>query len=223
MDRETSGIRATGHPLSLNLFSELQSDILRGRLKQGQKLSEQQICDRYGLSRTPVREAFRQLELEGLIETIPNRGAFVVGLTERDIKDLFEMRKAYEILAVKWAISRITKEEREKLEEAYEFMEFYTMKKEADKMLNINRRFHMLIYKASHNRMLEQTLSTYQLYLKETESNSAYLKEHLEVVLKEHKDIFNAFKNEDPEAGASAVAIHLDNAKTRVGHFIYSS
>ena len=210
-----TSIRATGHPLSGSLFSELQSDILRGRLKQGEKLSEQQICDKYGLSRTPVREAFRQLELEGLIETIPNRGAFVLGLSQEDLQDLFEMRKAYEILAVQWAIERITEEEQEKLEEAYEFMEFYTLKGEADKMLNINMQFHNLIYKASHNRILEHTLSTYQLYLKETESNSAYLDGQLEEVLLEHKKIFDAFINRDPLAGAAAVAAHLDNAKAR--------
>ena len=210
-----TSIRATGHPLSGSLFSELQSDILRGRLKQGEKLSEQQICDKYGLSRTPVREAFRQLELEGLIETIPNRGAFVLGLSQEDLQDLFEMRKAYEILAVQWAIERITEEEQEKLEEAYEFMEFYTLKGEADKMLNINMQFHNLIYKASHNRILEHTLSTYQLYLKETESNSAYLDGQLEEVLLEHKKIFDAFINRDPLAGAVAVAAHLDKAKAR--------
>ncbi len=215
MNRVATGIRATGHPLSGNLFTELQSDILRGRLKQGEKLSEQQICDKYGLSRTPVREAFRQLELEGLIETIPNRGAFVLGLSQRDLQDLFEMRKAYEVLAVKWAIERITEEEQEKLEEAYEFMEFYTMKGEADKMLNINMQFHNLIYRASHNRILEHTLSTYQLYLKETESNSAYLDGQLEEVLLEHKKMFDAFVSKDPEAGGAAVAAHLDNAKAR--------
>jgi len=215
MNRVATSIRATGHPLSGSLFSELQSDILRGRLKQGEKLSEQQICDKYGLSRTPVREAFRQLELEGLIETIPNRGAFVLGLSQEDLQDLFEMRKAYEILAVQWAIERITEEEQEKLEEAYEFMEFYTLKGEADKMLNINMQFHNLIYKASHNRILEHTLSTYQLYLKETESNSAYLDGQLEEVLLEHKKIFDAFINRDPLAGAVAVAAHLDNAKAR--------
>ena len=109
MSKAPSGVRITGHPLSESIFTELRSAILRGRLRPGEKVSEQQVCDKFGLSRTPVREAFRQLELEGLIETIPNRGAFVVGLTQRDLADLFEMRKAYEILAVKWAIERITK------------------------------------------------------------------------------------------------------------------
>ncbi len=201
--------------LSQNLCSDLQKDILKGVFRRGEKLSEQQICDRYGLSRTPVREALRQLEMEGLIGTIPNRGAYVIGLSGEDIDDLFEMRKSFEVLAVKWAIVRITKDEMARLEEAYEFMEFYTEKKDPVKMLNINRHFHKLIYKASHNRMLEHSLNTYQLYLKESGSNMAYLDEHLDQVLEEHKMIYDAFVNEDVEAGILAVEKHLDKAKLR--------
>jgi GntR family transcriptional regulator, rspAB operon transcriptional repressor len=215
MLKETTGSKVTGHPLSSNLFSELRKDILQGKLRPKEKLSEQQVCDLYGLSRTPVREAFHQLELEGLIETIPNRGAFVVGLSSQDIEDLYEMRKAYEVLAVRWAIQRITEEELEKFKEAYEFMEFYTMKKDADKMLNINMEFHNLIYTSSHNRLLSHTLSAYQFYIKQTKTNSTYLNDHLEEVLKEHKKIYDAFVKKGPDAGAEAVATHLDNAKLR--------
>jgi DNA-binding GntR family transcriptional regulator len=203
--------------LSNDLFTNLRKDILQGKLRQGEKLTEQQICDEYNVSRTPVREAFRQLELEGFIETIPNRGAFVVGFSQQDIQDMYELRKSYEVLAVKWAIERITKEEYEKLEEAFEFMEFYTQKKDVEKMLNINMNFHELIYKASHNRMLYHILSSYQLYIKQSrpsgrgDVSSGYLDE----VLKEHRAIFEAFKNEDAEAGIAAVSLHLDNAKLR--------
>jgi len=216
MLKDTDEIRITGHTLSGSLFTELSKDILQGKLKAGDKLSEQQVCDMYGLSRTPVREAFRQLELEGLIETIPNRGAFVVGLSTRDISDLYEMRKAYEEIAVRWAIERITKEELEKLEEAYEFMEFYTIKKDAEKMLNINLKFHNLIYQAAHNRILCHTLSTFQFYLKQIRTNNSYLTEHLDTVLAEHKKIFEAFISHDTEAGADAAAAHLDNARKRI-------
>jgi DNA-binding GntR family transcriptional regulator len=208
-------IRDKGHPLSESLFGELRKEILQGNLHTGSKLSEQQICDIYGLSRTPVREALRQLEQEGLIESIPNRGAFVLGLSIQDIQDLYDMRKAFEILACEWAIQRITKVELEQLEESLEFMEFYTMRQEADKMLNINMKFHEQIYRASHNRMLTHTLSTYQFYLKQTKSNSAYLDGHLEEVLKEHQAIFEAFTKKDKTAGAAAVATHLDHAKVR--------
>lgn len=203
--------------LSTDLFSNLRKDILQGKLRQGEKLTEQQICDEYNVSRTPVREAFRQLELEGFIETIPNRGAFVVGFSSQDIQDMYELRKSYEVLAVKWAIERITKEEYEKLEEAFEFMEFYTQKKDMEKMLNINMNFHELIYRASHNRMLYHILSSYQLYIKQsrTQSRSDVSSGYLDEILAEHRAIFESFKSKDVEAGIAAVSRHLDNAKQR--------
>lgn len=203
--------------LSTDLFSNLRKDILQGRLKQGQKLTEQQICDEYNVSRTPVREAFRQLELEGLIETIPNRGAFVTGFSPQDIQDMYELRKSYEVLAVKWAIERMTKEEYEKLEEAFEFMEFYTQKKDVEKMLNINMSFHELIYKASHNRMLCHILSSYQLYIKQSKSSerNEVTALYLDEILTEHRAIFEAFRNRDANTGIAAVTKHLDNAKRR--------
>lgn len=204
-------------PLSTDLFSNLRKDILQGKLRQGEKLTEQQICDEYNVSRTPVREAFRQLELEGFIETIPNRGAFVVGFSPQDIQDMYELRKAYEILAVKWAIERITKEEYEKLEEAFEFMDFYTQKKDMEKMLNINMNFHELIYRASHNRMLYHILSSYQLYIKQSRnSNQSNVSSgYLDEILAEHRAIFVSFQTKDVEAGIAAVSRHLDNAKQR--------
>lgn len=203
--------------LSTDLFSSLRKDILQGKLRQGEKLTEQLICDEYNVSRTPVREAFRQLELEGFIETIPNRGAFVVGFSPQDIQDMYELRKSYEVLAVKWAIERITKEEYEKLEEAFEFMEFYTQKQDMEKMLNINMSFHELIYRASHNRMLYHILSSYQLYIKQskTQNRSDVSDSYLNEILTEHRAIFEAFKNKDAEAGIAAVSRHLDSAKQR--------
>lgn len=217
MLKNAEGIKIVGRTLSDSIFSELRKDILQGKLRSGEKLSEQKVCSMYGISRTPVREAFRQLELEGLLETIPNRGAFVNGLTQRDIKDLYEMRKAFETIAVRCAIKRITKEEMEKLEEAYEFMEFYTRRNDGAKMLNINMNFHGLIYRASHNRMLSHTLSTYQYYIKQLKVNSAYLDKRLYEVLKEHEDIYKAFIDKDEEAGVKAIETHLDNAKKRAG------
>jgi DNA-binding GntR family transcriptional regulator len=208
--------------LSTDLFSNLRKDILQGKLRQGEKLTEQQICDEYNVSRTPVREAFRQLELEGFIETIPNRGAFVVGFSSQDIQDMYELRKSYEVLAVKWAIERITKEEYEKLEEAFEFMEFYTQKQDMEKMLNINMNFHELIYRASHNRMLYHILSSYQLYIKQsrTQNRSNVSSGYLDEILTEHRAIFEAFKNKDVDAGIAAVSRHLDNAKQRAKYSI---
>ena len=185
-----------GGPISNSLLSKLQKDILTGKLKAGQKLTEQELCREYEVSRTPVREALRQLETDGLVENILNRGAFVIGMSEQDYEDMFEMRKIYEIQAVKWAIERITEEEMDRLEETFEFMEFYTLRKDIDKMLTINTGFHQVIYEASHNRMLRKLLSSYQSFLKYKGAEAVYEDDYLQTVLEEHRDIFKAFKRQ---------------------------
>ena len=202
-------------PISSNLYSQLQRDILTGKLKNGQKLTEQVICEEYNVSRTPVREALRQLESEGLVENILNRGSFVVGLSKQDFEDMFELRKIYEIQAVKWAIERITEEEMDALDETFEFMEFYTLRNDIDKMLTINEGFHQIIYEASHNRMLQQFLSSYQTYLKYLRKDDEYPDDYLATVLEEHRQIFQAFIEKDVEAGAEAMERHIGNSKKR--------
>jgi len=202
-------------PLYNSLLGKLQKDILTGELKPGQKLTEQSLCKIYGVSRTPVREALRQLETDGLVENILNRGAFVIGMTDQDYEDMFELRKAYEIQAVKWAIERITEEEMDKLEETFEFMEFYTLRNDIEKMLTINNGFHQVIYEASHNRMLQKLLSSYQTYLKYKGIDSVYDDNYLSTVLEEHRAIFKAFKDKDVKAGALAMEIHINRAKER--------
>ena len=201
-------------PLSSSLFTQLQTDILSGRIRSGEKLTEQKICEKYNVSRTPVREALRQLEMDGLVESIPNRGAHVIGFSEQDVSDIYQLRKIYEVQAVCWAIERITDEELDALEETFEFMEFYTMKKDSEKMLNINMHFHQLIYSAAKNRMLQHLLSSYQIYTKHIKKTSTK-EDNLPVILEEHRAIFEAFKMRDVEAGAKAMAIHMDNTKAR--------
>ncbi|MEG2298589.1 MAG: GntR family transcriptional regulator [Anaerovoracaceae bacterium] len=211
--------RNTAVALSTNLFVRIKEDILADNLKNGQKLTEQAICDEYNVSRTPVREALVQLEMEGLVEIIPNRGAFVLGLTADDYDDMFTLRKIYEIQATRWAIERMTEEELDSFEEIFEFMEFYTLKKDIKKMLNFNLEFHQHIYRATHNRMLTNLLSTYQEYLKHRKGHVTMEPDYLETVLNEHRQIFEAFKNRDLAGGAKAMAAHLDNSKFRhLGH-----
>lgn len=202
-------------PLYNSLLGKLQKDILTGKLKPGEKLTEQNLCKTYGVSRTPVREALRQLETDGLVENILNRGAFVIGMSDQDYEDMFELRKAYEIQAVKWAIERITDEEMDKLEETFEFMEFYTLRDDIEKMLTINTGFHQVIYEASHNRMLQKMLSSYQNFLKYKGMDSVYDENYLTTVLEEHRAIFKAFKDKDVKAGALAMEVHINRAKER--------
>ncbi|MEG0291896.1 MAG: GntR family transcriptional regulator [Anaerovoracaceae bacterium] len=207
--------RDTSVSLASDLFLRIKEDILSGKLKSGQKLTEQAICDEYKVSRTPVREALVQLEMEGLIEIIQNRGAFVLGLTSQDLEDMFTLRKIYEVQATRWAIERMTEDELDAFEEVFEFMEFYTMRKDVNKMLNFNLTFHQHIYHATHNRMLTNLLSTYQEYLKHRKGEATKRQSYLDEVLEEHRAIFLAFKNRDIAAGAKAMSLHMDNSKKR--------
>lgn len=204
-----------GLPLAENLYTQIQMDIIKGILPADKKLTEQSLCEQYKVSRTPVREALRQLEIEGLVENIPNRGAFVVGFTSQDIKDIFELRKTYEIQAVKWAIERINDDELDELGEIFEFMEFYTKKHDIDKMLNINSNFHQLIYTASKNKMLRQVLSSYQMYIKYSRNIVSYDNDYLETVLEEHRDIYEAFLQKNEELAVKSMQAHMDNSYLR--------
>jgi len=208
-------ISASGFPLAANLLNSLRSDILNQKIKNGEKLLEQRICDEYKVSRTPVREAFIQLELEGLVENIPNRGAFAIGFSKQDIEDIFYLRKSYEIVAIKWAIERMSDEELESLNEAYEFMEFYTKRRDYQKILTINAKFHELIYKAAKSRILYQTLMKYHSYITPNKVMNDQMDEYLDSVLMEHKDIYESVANKDIEAGTAAIENHLDNLKKR--------
>jgi len=215
----TTRIPPVSATLSLpqNLFNQLRDDILQGKIAPGAKLTEHRVCKEYNVSRTPVREAFQKLELDGLIQIIPNRGAFVIGLSRQDIEDMYELRKAYEAIAVRWAVERMTEQEFEELEEAYDIMEFYTQKGEAEKMLQINMHFHQLIYSATKNRMLQHVLTSYQIYTKNTKVSSEYIRAYLDEVLDEHWQIFLAFKAKDKDAATQAAIRHMENGKRRAG------
>ena len=203
------------NPKNTDLFSGLRKDILQGKYQKGYKLTEHAVCFEYEVSRTPVREAFHRLEAEGLIETVKNRGAFVLGLSKQDMEDIFALRKPCEIQAVIWAIERVTDEELDALEEAIGFMELYTGNDDAEKVLNLNSNFHQLIYKSSHSRMLQSILSSFQLYAAHERKSAVANPSILPELLAEHKGIFNAIKIKDVALGINAMENHMDNAAKR--------
>lgn len=205
----------SAQPLSANLYQELQADILSGAIPNHSKLTENAVCKKYNVSRTPVREAFRQLEADGLIENIPNRGAFITGLTKRDISDLFDLRTLFEIQAVEWAIKRMTSEDIEALRETLEFMEFYTLRNDIEKVLMFNSQFHNILYAGTNDRMIQKSLSTYQTYLKHSAPSKTYSGDHLKIILDEHKAIFDAVEAKNTAAGRKAMQEHMEQSKLR--------
>ncbi len=199
----------------------IRDRILKGEYKIGEKIKETQIASELKVSRTPIREAFKQLENEGLIDYIPNRGCFAKGFTKQDIEDIYAVRKALEILCVEWAVSRITEEQIQNLQDQCDLMEFYTVRQDEKKVLEINTGFHDIIYNATGSRFMAQVLRSYNEYIDQTRKALYYEPDYLDEILEEHRSILTAIKNRDVEEGKAAMSRHLDGSKRRA-EFIYN-
>jgi DNA-binding GntR family transcriptional regulator len=197
------------------LADMIREEILKEVLAPGLKLTEQQISKRFDVSRTPVREAIGRLEAEGLVETIPNRGAFVVGLSAADAADLFEIRKHYEIIAARRAAEFAAKQDIERLDESAEFMRHYTERGDLRKMKQINSGYHDAIYEAAKSRLLLVSARRVITYLKLSIHTKDYRREHLADILAEHERVYRAIKRRDPEKAAAAMGAHIDNMAAR--------
>lgn len=204
-------------PLSLTdeIADVVRERILKGEYEIGEKIKENKIAYELRVSRTPIRDAFKALESEGLIDYIPNRGCFAKGFTKQDVSDIYTVREALEEIAVKWAVERIEDEELRALEEQIFLMEHYTTKQDIEKIMEINTVFHDLIYTAARSRFLAQVLRSYKDYLDKTKKSLYYKYEFLESILEEHKAIFHAIKEHNSEEAVEAVDIHLRRSMER--------
>lgn len=200
----------------------IRERILKGEYNIGEKIKENQIATELRVSRTPIREAFKQLENEGLIDYIPNRGCFAKGFTKQDIEDIYAVRKALEVLAVEWAVSRITPEEINKLQDQSDLMEFYTNRKDSKKVSEINTDFHDIIYNATGSRFMAQVLRSYKEYIEQTRKALYNDQSCLEEIFQEHRTILEAIKARDVQSAKEAMARHLDGSKRRAT-FIYNA
>lgn len=199
----------------------IRERILKGEYRIGEKIKENQIATELKVSRTPIREAFKQLENEGLIDYIPNRGCFAKGFTKQDIEDIYAVRKALEVLAVEWAVSRITPEEIRELKAQSDLMEFYITRKDSKKVLEINTDFHDIIYNAAGSRFMAQVLRSYKEYIEQTRKVLFSDPNSLTEVFKEHEAILKAIEKGDAEEAKEAMARHLDGSKRRAT-FVYN-
>lgn len=193
----------------------IRERILKGEYHIGERLKENQIAEELKVSRTPIREAFKQLEKEGLIQSIPNRGCFALGLTKQDIKDIYAVRAVVEALAIEWATNRISDEEEAKLQEAFDLMEFYTARKDSKKISEMNKTFHEIIYQASGSRFLAQILKSYQEYVQQTRKATVYCTDNLDIILGEHRAILEAIRNKDAKKAVECITEHLTNSRAR--------
>ncbi len=194
------------------VFHHLREDILSGKYKEGDELKEVAIGEELGVSRTPVREAFRQLELEGLIQIIPNKGAYVTGITEKDVKDIYMIRSLLEGLCARWACEHITKEQMEEMEENIYLAKFHAQKGHLEQLAELDNRFHDILYEACNSKILEHQLKDFHEYVlrvrKKTLSNVNRGPKSNE----EHEQIMEAIKAKDADRAEKLANMHMINA-----------
>lgn len=207
-------------PLRDVVFNTLRQAILRGELKPGERLMEIQLADKLGVSRTPIREAIRKLELEGLVLMIPRRGAIVAEITEKNLRDVLEVRAALEELAVDLATDRITEEAINQLKEAAKTFEDVAEQDDITALAEADVKFHDVIYFATDNQRLIQLL--YNLREQMYRYRVEYLKrkEVHPTLFAEHEYIIECITKRDKEAAKRAVNVHVDNQVKKVADTI---
>jgi len=207
-------------PLRDVVFQTLRQAILRGELQPGERLMEIQLANKLGVSRTPIREAIRKLELEGLVLMIPRKGAEVAEITEKSLRDVLEVRGSLEELAVELACERITQEQIEELKSAAKEFEITLKDGDLTEYAEADVKFHDVIYHATDNMRLIQLLYNlreqmyrYRVeYLKRAEVHSS--------LLDEHQVIIATLENRDKEAAKQAIRKHVDNQVEKVANTI---
>lgn len=210
---EESGHIKTSDKYSLQarVFNRLREGILSGQYKKDEELKEMTLGSELGVSRTPVREALRQLELEGLVKIIPNKGAYVIGISSKDIRDIYEMRSRLEGLCARWATNNATSEIISKLEEIVDLSEYQCSKLKYSKVLELDNEFHELLYNTANSKMLYHTLSDFHHYLETIRKKTLSSPERMVNSTKEHRAIIEAIKEKNEEKAETLAILHMKN------------
>lgn len=198
-------------PLRDVVFITLRDAILKGDLQPGERLMEISLAKQLGVSRTPIREAIRMLEKEGLAVTEPRRGARVAGMTEKDLNDVLEVRDALDELTVKDACERMTDEDFEKLEKALSEFKIKVSEKKIKEIVEADEAFHNVLYEAARNpklfdivQNLKEQMYRYRFeYVKELSDYST--------LISEHEQIIDGLRNKDKDMVVSIMHEHLRN------------
>ena len=198
-------------PLRDVVFHTLRRAILMGELEPGERLMELQLTEKLGVSRTPIREAIRKLELDGLVVMVPRRGAAVAHITEKDLQDVLEVRCALEELAVSLACDRMVDEDFDRLEICMKEFEECLKVGDLTEIAQKDVEFHDIIFQATDNNRLIQMLNNLreQMYRYRVE----YLKnpENYGQLLQEHEEILCSLRNRECEAAKNALRGHIEN------------
>ena len=207
-------------PLRDVVFNTLRKAILRGELKPGERLMEIQLANKLGVSRTPIREAIRKLELEGLVLMIPRKGAEVAQITEKNMQDVLEDRKALEELSVQLACERITPEQVEEMKMAAEDFRKVLKSGDVTKIAEADVKFHDIIFAATNNQRLITLLNNLREQMYRFRVEYLKQKECYPQLLEEHDKLIALISGGEVEEACELMGCHIDNQASTVSDVI---
>ena len=200
--------------LSDQVFEHLENDILSGRYRRGDIITELQLCSELGVSRTPIREALRRLFQERLIEDTP-KGTMVLGITPKDFRDMSEIRLRIEDLAIRGFLENADANSLKELNEVVDFQEFYLSRGDAEQLKALDGRFHDIIYSHCGSMILRDTLMPLHKKIQQYRRASIQTPERATTSVREHKEILAAINAGDEELAVARIRQHILNAIQR--------
>ncbi len=205
-------------PLRELVYEEIKNKILRGDIPPGTRMMEEEIAENIGVSRTPIREAIRQLEKEGLVTLKPRKGAYVSDIIKKDMIEILEVRENMEGLAAAFAAERMTPEAIRELEVVSEKFKVAVMQGNTEDMIKYDTDFHHKVVQGANNKILTKMVEQ----LQEMVLRFRYLHydnfKRAELMIEEHKEILEALKSRNVEAASNAAFIHIERLRDMVSH-----
>lgn len=214
MEKKLTPIKLDSYqPLREVVCETLRDAIRKGVLAPGERLMEIQLAEELGVSRTPVREAIRKLELEGYVIMMPRRGTYVANLSIRDVNEVFEIRTSLDSLASGLAAERITDEELEQLNGYLIEIGQHIANNDMDKIVEVDTAFHDMLYTASRNERLRSIINNLREQMTTIRGRSMSYPGRLVETMDEHRNLVEAIAAHDVERAQYAARIHLENAE----------
>ncbi|MGI6110081.1 MAG: GntR family transcriptional regulator [Eubacteriaceae bacterium] len=197
-------------PLREIVFDTIRNAIVRGDLKPGQRLMEVQLAQELGVSRTPVRESIRKLELEGLVKMVARKGAYVTPLTIDDLEEMMEIRRALEALAAELAAKNATDEQIEELKAANQEFEDALRANDEEKIIESDIRFHDVLYDSSGNKKLSQMTNSLREQMQRIRVEYVHKVTDKDPLIGQHESIIEFVEKGIPQAASETAAEHIE-------------
>lgn len=187
------------------ILETIREAILKGTLKPGEKVAEPELAERFGISRTPIREAFRQLESEGYLTVVPRKGAVVAALSERDVQEFYAIKSILEGYAASLAARKLTEKELERLETVNRKLRHLAEEGDVRSFYRVHNEFHEIFLKAADNSKLYELIHQLGMKFNRLRMASLSVSGRMEISVDEHEKLLDAFRRKDPETAENLV------------------